>query len=69
MVTTRPAPPVARVEHSVIRQQGDERVDDYAWLRRKKDPEVERYLRAEDAYADEVMAPASARREPSTASW
>ena len=63
MVTTRPAPPVARVEHSVIRQQGDERVDDYAWLRKKKDPEVERYLRAEDAYADEVMAPASARRE------
>jgi len=63
VVTTRPAPPVARVEHSVIRQQGDERVDDYAWLRKKKDPEVERYLRAEDAYADEVMAPASARRE------
>ena len=56
-------PPVARVEHTVIRQQGDERVDDYAWLRKRKDPEVERYLRAEDAYADQVMASASAQRD------
>src|SRR5215470_15820008 len=62
-VPPRPTPPVARVDHTVVRQQGDERVDDYAWLRKKKDPEVEGYLRAENAYADEVMAAAGARRD------
>ncbi|MGZ6131034.1 MAG: hypothetical protein ACXWLF_03360, partial [Myxococcaceae bacterium] len=37
-------PPTARVEHTVVQQSGDARVDDYAWLRKKKDPEVEKYL-------------------------
>jgi hypothetical protein len=37
-------PPTARVEHTV-QQSGDARVDDYAWLRKKKDLEVEKYLR------------------------
>ena len=36
---------------------GDRRQDDYAWLRQKDDPEVLAYLRAENAYADEVMKP------------
>ena len=40
----------------MVQQSGDARVDDYAWLRKKKDPEVEKYLQAEDAYADAMMA-------------
>lgn len=32
-------------------------VDDYAWLRKKDDPKVLAYLRAENAYADAVLAP------------
>jgi oligopeptidase B len=34
---------------------GDTRVDDYHWLRRKDDPEVLAYLRAENAYADDCL--------------
>jgi oligopeptidase B len=36
---------------------GDRRVDDYYWLRDKANPEVAAYLEAENAYADDVMAP------------
>jgi oligopeptidase B len=35
---------------------GERRVDEYAWLRRKDDPDVRAYLEAENAYADAVMA-------------
>ena len=56
-------PPIARVEHTVVRQAGDARVDDYAWLRKKKDPEVEKYLRDEDAYAEAMTASMERLRE------
>jgi oligopeptidase B len=45
-------PPVARrepVEHVL---HGDRRVDHYAWLRHKENPEVIAYLKAENAYTD-----------------
>jgi oligopeptidase B len=48
-------PPVARrepVEHVL---HGDRRVDHYAWLRQKENPEVIAYLEAENAYADAVL--------------
>jgi len=35
---------------------GDERVDDWFWLRERENPEVRAYLEAENGYADEVMA-------------
>jgi oligopeptidase B len=50
-----PQPPVARrepVEHIL---HGDRRVDPYAWLRGKDDPEVIAYLNAENAYTDGVL--------------
>src|SRR6266850_1559181 len=50
-----PQPPVARrepVEHVL---HGDRRVDHYAWLRQKENPEVIAYLEAENAYADAVL--------------
>ncbi len=55
----RPQPPAARrhpVEHVI---HGDRRIDDYAWLRKKEDPEVIAYLEAENAYADALMKPAA----------
>src|SRR5580704_3479715 len=45
-----PAPPVARVVAKVEKIHGQERVDDYAWLRQKGTPEVLAYLEAENAY-------------------
>src|SRR2546423_1308577 len=50
-----PQPPVARrhpVEHVL---HGDRRIDHYAWLREKQDPEVLAYLHAENAYTDAVL--------------
>ncbi|HVP59558.1 MAG TPA: S9 family peptidase [Myxococcaceae bacterium] len=55
--TTLRQPPIARVEHKVITQAGDIRTDDYAWLRNRGSSEVEDYLKAENAYTDEAMAP------------
>ena len=50
-------PPVARrepVEHVL---HGDRRVDHYAWLRHKENPEVIDYLKAENAYTDAILKP------------
>ena len=35
---------------------GDTRVDDYAWIRDKSNPEVIAHLQAENKYADAMMA-------------
>src|SRR6267154_5949520 len=54
---TVPKPPVARrepVEHTL---HGDRRIDHYAWLRHKENPEVIDYLKAENAYSDAVLKP------------
>ena len=50
----RHAGPVVLTEH------GDERVDDWYWLRERDDPEVVAYLEAENAYTDAVLAPSPA---------
>ena len=62
-VSAAAQPPVAKrhpVQHVI---HGDRRVDDYAWLREKKDPEVIAYLKAENAYTDAVMRPTEAFQE------
>src|SRR5882757_11409877 len=54
---TVPKPPVARrepVEHTL---HGDRRIDHYAWLRHKENPEVIAYLKAENAYTDAILKP------------
>jgi oligopeptidase B len=56
-------PPQARgepVEHSL---HGDLRVDDYAWLRQKENPEVIRHLEAENAYTNAFLKPTEAFQE------
>lgn len=57
------APPVAKRVPKVNAVHGDERTDDYFWLRGKENPEVIAYLEAENAYTDAVLEPAAGLRE------
>jgi oligopeptidase B len=51
-----PTPPVAPVkEHRQVRQF-ETVIDNYFWLREKSDPDVVRYLEAEDAYTEAMTA-------------
>ncbi len=52
-----PAPPAAKKEPKVTEINGHKMVDNYFWLRDKKNPEVKAYLEAENAYTDAVMKP------------
>ncbi len=56
-----PVPPVAPVQPHVVTSPQGERSDPYYWLRdddpKAKRPEVMRYLEAENAYTDAVLAP------------
>jgi oligopeptidase B len=51
------APPVAKRITKVTGIHGERLVDDYAWLRDKKNPDVAAYLEAENAYAEAILAP------------
>ncbi len=54
-----PTPPIAKKEPRVFELHGDQRVDEYFWLRddKRQNPEVIAYLEAENAYTAAVMAP------------
>jgi oligopeptidase B len=56
-------PPAARREPVEYLLHGDRRVDHYAWLRHKEDPEVIAYLKAENAYTDAILKPTEAFQE------
>ncbi|HET8550409.1 MAG TPA: S9 family peptidase [Bryobacteraceae bacterium] len=56
-------PPVARVQPQKLEKHGDVRVDPYYWLRDRSNPEVIRYLEAENTYTEAVMAPAKPLQE------
>ena len=51
-----PRPPLAKKLPATATIHGEERVDEYGWLRDKSNPEVIRYLEAENAYADAMTA-------------
>lgn len=51
-----PAAPVAAKKPQTFTNHGYQRVDDYYWLKDKSNPETIAYLKAENAYADTVMA-------------
>jgi oligopeptidase B len=55
-----PAPPVAKKVPKTTEVNGRKLVDNYFWLRDKKNPEVKAYLEAENAYTDAVMKPTGA---------
>ncbi|HXH70907.1 MAG TPA: S9 family peptidase [Pyrinomonadaceae bacterium] len=50
-------PPVAKRETKITKINGYELKDDYFWLRDKKNPEVIKYLEAENAYTEGAMKP------------
>jgi oligopeptidase B len=56
-------PPIARRVPTSRVIHGETRVDDYDWLRDKTDPEVQSYLRAENAYTAAVMRPTQTLQE------
>jgi len=51
-----PAPPMAAKKPQTFTEHGYQRVDDYYWLKDKTNEEVLAYLKAENDYADTVMA-------------
>ena len=53
---TRNPPQAPRHPH-ILRAHGDERIDDWFWLRERANPDVRAYLEAENAYTAEVMRP------------
>jgi oligopeptidase B len=50
-------PPVAKKVPKITEVNGHKLVDNYFWLRDKKNPEVKAYLEAENAYTDAMMEP------------
>lgn len=50
-------PPQAKKAPHVTKIHGLELVDNYFWLRDRKDPDTLKYLKAENRYADKLMAP------------
>jgi oligopeptidase B len=50
------APVPARRPH-MLREHGDERIDEWYWLRERDNPEVRAHLEAENAYTAAVLAP------------
>jgi oligopeptidase B len=51
-----PTPPVAKTERHVLEAHGHERVDPYYWMRERESEEVMDYLKAENAYREEMTA-------------
>lgn len=47
--------PIAPKRPKEITQHGETRIDDYFWMRYREDPEVLKYLRAEQDYLEEIM--------------
>jgi oligopeptidase B len=56
-------PPIARVSPVKLEKHGDVRVDEYYWMRERDDPEVVKYLNAENAYTDAMMRHTEALQE------
>jgi oligopeptidase B len=58
-----PSPPLAGRQPVETILHGDRRVDHYAWLRQKENPEVIAYLEAENAYTDRILRPTESFQE------
>ncbi len=54
--SSTPQPPAAKKVHTEKAINGAVLVDDYGWLRERQSPEVQRYLEAENSYAEAVTA-------------
>ena len=58
-----PAAPMAPRRPTVLRAHGDERIDDWYWLRDREDPDVIAYLEAENAFTTAAMADSTALQD------
>jgi oligopeptidase B len=56
-------PPIALRKPVELSLHGETRSDDYYWLRERENPEVTKYLEAENAYTEEVTRPAKPLQE------
>lgn len=56
-------PPVAARHPQKLEIHGDARIDHYFWLKDKKNPEVIKYLEAENAYTKAVLKPTEPSQE------
>jgi oligopeptidase B len=56
-------PPIAAKKPHTTQIHGYTLTDDYFWLREKSNPEVTKYLEAENAYTESVMKPTKALQE------
>ena len=56
MTTPLPSPPSPAPRPVILRAHGDERVDEWYWLRDRADPAVVEHLEAENAYTAAVTA-------------
>ena len=57
------APPVAEVLPDTFTNFGQQRIDNYYWLKDKNNPKVIEYINAENAYTDSVMASTKALQQ------
>ncbi len=55
-MTQTPTPPRAAIRPHTLTQHGQTRTDNYFWLRDRENPEVLEYLKAENAYTEQLMA-------------
>src|SRR5215831_15791754 len=60
---TAAQPPVAKKVPKATVLHGEERIDNYYWLREKSNPQVIAYLEAENAYTGAIMKPTEAFQE------
>jgi oligopeptidase B len=51
------SPPTAKKVPHKIETHGDVRIDDYFWIKDKKDPDVIKYLEAENAFTNAALKP------------
>jgi len=51
-----PTAPVAPRRPYVLAHHGDERIDDWYWLRERDDPDVREYLEAENSFTEAALA-------------
>src|SRR5580704_5754109 len=58
-----PRPPVAKKVLHVTNVNGTTLKDNYFWLRDRKDPDVMKYLKAENAYTEAIMKPTAGFQE------
>src|SRR5215212_2864420 len=58
-----PVPPEAPRRPHTLSLHGDDRVDEWYWMRERDNPDVIAHLRAENAYTDAMLEPVHALRD------